>query len=102
MTHDFMGDFVSESLSEQPQVSGIIGGQFRQGITDVDPPMADAYSQDIPAREIREKNVIALEPAGIFGHTDNSTGLISHELLERLVGDYRNVRGRTRYEQRAH
>jgi hypothetical protein len=58
MPGSFMGNFMSQCLTQKPIVPTILQRELSEPIADVDPAAVDTQSEDISTREIGKKNSI--------------------------------------------
>ena len=85
MAGGLVGNFVSDSLPEQPSVKSTSGGKLGQLVTDVYTAVPDAHSQNVFPREIGEKNLIIRKPVLIFADRDNLRRLVSHQPFDWVI-----------------
>ena len=78
MAGGLMGNFVSQSLPEQPSMKRTAGGKLGQLVTDVYTAAPDAHTQKVFTGKIGEKDLIIGKPVLIFADRDNLRRLVYH------------------------
>ena len=63
----------------------------REFVTDVDSPIADAHTEEILAREIREKKLIFGKILPVLAHLNNSRRFASNQFSDAIVDDVGNL-----------